>query len=181
MNNAGSVLYGSLSDQDPEEIEHLLALNVVAMTRLTRHYLPRMLARNSGMILNVASVAGFQAVPAMDLYAASKAYVLSLSESLAEQVRGTGVSVTALCPGITKTPATDHLVDDLPEFLVSAPESVAEAGFKALMAGDVICVPGRVNQGLLAVGDLPPRAIVRRTLGLASKLGALIIPSQKVP
>lgn len=174
VNNAGNVLYGLLSDQNASDVEQLMALNMVAMTRLTHHYLPQMLARNSGMILNVASIAAFQSVPGMDLYAASKAYVLSLSESLAEQLRGTGVSVTALCPGVTRTPATGRFIDELPDFLISSPDAVAEAGFRALMNGDVISVPGLVNQGFQAAADLPPRAIVRRALGLASKLGSLL-------
>ena len=99
-----------------------------------------------GEYLNVASVAAFQPIPGMDIYAASKAYVLSLSESLSEQLRGTGVSVTALCPGVTRTRSTEQLADALPFLLVSSPEEVAEEGFEAVMAREAIPDPRSPQQ-----------------------------------
>ena len=102
VNNAGAGVYGNVEDEDPEALERMLQLNVVTLTLLTRLALPGMQARRWGRILNVGSVVGYQpAGPRMAAYYASKAYVLSFSKGLARELKGTGVSVTALCPGPT--------------------------------------------------------------------------------
>jgi short-subunit dehydrogenase len=102
VNNAGAGVYGNVEDEDPETLERMLQLNVVTLTLLTRLALPGMQARGWGRILNVGSVVGYQpAGPRMAAYYASKAYVLSFSKGLARELKGTGVSVTALCPGPT--------------------------------------------------------------------------------
>src|SRR5437016_2780642 len=101
VNNAGVGDFGEFASASPEKLDHMIELNVGSLTRLCRAYLPRMLQRGSGRILNVASTAAFQPGPLMAVYYASKAYVLSFSEALAEETRGTGVTVTALCPGPT--------------------------------------------------------------------------------
>ncbi len=103
VNNAGFGQYGMFAKVDPVELGRLLQVNVSALTLLTRLLLPGMLSRRSGRVLNVASTAAFQPGPLMAPYYASKAYVLSLSEALAEETRGTGVTVTCLCPGPTTT------------------------------------------------------------------------------
>src|SRR6267142_3603408 len=101
VNNAGFGQFGLFAENDLEECLQQIQLNITTLTHLTRLYLPEMVARKSGRILNVASTAAFQPGPLMAVYYATKAYVLSLSEALAEETRGTGVTVTALCPGPT--------------------------------------------------------------------------------
>src|SRR5262249_50544941 len=103
VNNAGYALYGPFAETNPADELSMIMLNVVALTQLTKLLVPRMIARKSGRILNVASTAAFQPGPLMAVYYATKAYVLSLSEALANELDGTGVTVTALCPGPTKT------------------------------------------------------------------------------
>ena len=103
VNNAGVAYPGTFPEQDLKDITSLLTLNINALTELIHGILPNMIKKGAGRILNVASVASFQPVPSMAVYAASKAYVLSLTESLSEELKGTGVSATALCPGITNT------------------------------------------------------------------------------
>ena len=138
---------------------------------ITHHFLTGMISRGSGKILNVASVAGFQPVPSMGLYAASKAFVISFSESLAEQLATKGVSVTLLCPGVTDTPATKPILQDLPQFVVSSSDDVAAEGYRALMAGEAICIPGIANQAALAWVKFQPRSFIRKLGGLISRFG----------
>ena len=99
VNCAGFGDFGKFATESPEKIDQMIELNVGSLTRLCRAYLPGMLQRGSGRIMNVASTAAFQPGPLMAVYYATKAYVLSFSEALAEETRGTGVTVTALCPG----------------------------------------------------------------------------------
>jgi uncharacterized protein len=101
VNNAGLGDFAPFAEADPAKLDALIALNIGVLTKLTRAYLPGMLDRKRGRILNVASTASFQPGPLMAVYYATKAYVLSLSEALAQETRGTGVTVTALCPGPT--------------------------------------------------------------------------------
>lgn len=103
VNNAGLGGYGEFSAQPSDEIDRMIAVNIGALTGLTRAFLPDMLARGRGRVLNVASTAAFQPGPLMAVYYATKAYVLSFSEAIAEEVAGSGVSVTALCPGPVRT------------------------------------------------------------------------------
>ena len=144
-------------------------MNILALARLTRHYLPTMISKGSGRILNVASVAAFQPVPSMSLYAASKAFVLSLTESLSEELKGTGVSVTALCPGLTKTEMVSQLqAQDIPPFLMSSTDQVAKEGFDALMAKEVIRIPGLANQAAVTWAQHQPRWLIRGLGGILS-------------
>jgi uncharacterized protein len=125
-------------------------------------------ARGKGRILNVASLAGFQPLPSMAVYAASKAYVLSLTEALAEELRGKGVTVTALCPGFTDTNMVESAKREnaafrtLPSALIADPKSVAREGYRACMNGDVIRVPGLALQ--MATGLLQAQRSITRTL-----------------
>lgn len=170
VNNAGIAYSGNFADQDEAKILNLINLNIIALTRLTHHFLPRMLERGMGRILNVASVASFQPVPSLAAYAASKAYVLSLSESMSEELRGTGVSVTALCPGLTKTALLDEVQGfDVPMGIASSPADVAKEGYNALMAKEVIRVPGIANQAALAWAKHQPRWLVRGLGGLVAR------------
>lgn len=171
VNNAGMMVEQEFAKLTTEQIERTITLNITALTQLIHQFLPAMKARKSGRILNVASVAAFHPVPGMDIYAATKAYVLSFSEALAENLRDTGISVTALCPGLTDTNMVDTSVSGaIPTFMISQPEEVARSGFDALMNREVICIPGNANRLALAWAQHQPRWLVRGLGGLANKL-----------
>jgi hypothetical protein len=171
VNNAGIIDVGPFSDTDPEKFQQMVALNVAAITALTSYLLPHMLERRFGRILNVASLAGFQPIPSMAVYAATKAYVLSLTESLSEELRGTGVRITALCPGLTDTnmvaevKAQSETAQWTPSFLISDPKEVAAGAYKATMSGQTILVPGLPNQVAAAWAQVNPRWVVRTVTG----------------
>jgi short-subunit dehydrogenase len=166
VNDAGVLETGNFAELDLDAQLRIVDLNVRALTELTHRFLPGMIARGSGRILNVGSTSAFQPIPTLGLYAASKAFVLSLSESLSEELRDTGVTVTALCPGLTRTDMLDRVQENeaarwTPEFLVSDSRSVAEEGYEACMAGRVIVVPGLPNRLMASVTPLYPRWLVR--------------------
>ena len=171
VNNAGMMVEQEFANLTTEQIERTITLNITALTQLIHQFLPAMKARKSGRILNVASVAAFHPVPGMDIYAATKAYVLSFSEALAENLRDTGISVTALCPGLTNTDMVDTSVAGaMPTFMITQPDEVARSGFDALMNREVICIPGNANRLALAWAQHQPRWLVRGLGGLANKL-----------
>lgn len=171
VNNAGMMIEAEFTELTLPQLHETLTLNVTALTQLTHHFLPAMLAQKSGRILNVASVAAFHPVPGMDIYAATKAYVLSLTESLAENLRNTGVSATALCPGLTNTGMVNEgLSETMPAFAMSTPEEVAREGFDAMMNKEVIRVPGNANKLALTWAQHQPRWLVRGLGGLVSRI-----------
>ena len=170
VNNVGIAHTGRFAAMTTTEINQLTMLNMTSMTRLTHHFLPTMMRRGYGRILNVASVAAFQPIPVMSLYAASKAFVLSLSEGLSEELHGTGVSVTALCPGITRTPIEG--TPGGPAYLTSSPIEVAREGVAALLAREFVCIPGVANQVAVTVARHQPRWLVRGLRGLWARFGA---------
>ena len=171
VNNAGMMVEQEFANLTTEQIERTITLNITALTQLIHQFLPAMKARKSGRILNVASMAAFHPVPGMDIYAATKAYVLSFSEALAENLRDTGISVTALCPGLTDTDMVNTSVAGaMPTFMISQPDEVARSGFDALMNREVICIPGNANRLALAWAQHQPRWLVRGLGGLANKL-----------
>ena len=171
VNNAGVLEHGDFVAMDPARHQQLIALNVAGLTAMLAHFVPPMVGRGAGRVLNVASIAAFQPVPTLATYAATKAYVLSLTESLSEELRGTGVTVTALCPGITATgmlssaQAGSQELSRLPRFLIGDAEQVADDGYKACMAGDVIKVPGVVNRAGILSSRATPRWLLRRVSG----------------
>lgn len=173
VNNAGIIDIGPFADAAPDKLQQIIAVNIAATTALTSLLLPSMLERRFGRILNVSSLAGFQPVPSMAVYAASKAYVLSLTESLAEELRATGVSVTALCPGLTNTSmvasikASSDTAKWTPSFLISDPKSVARQAYAALMMGQTVVVPGLPNQVAAAWSQVTPRWLLRTVTGFA--------------
>lgn len=171
VNNAGMMVEQEFANLTTEQIERTITLNITALTQLIHQFLPAMKARKSGRILNVASMAAFHPVPGMDIYAATKAYVLSFSEALAENLRDTGISVTALCPGLTDTDMVNTSVAGaMPTFMISQPDEVARSGFDALMNREVICIHGNANRLALAWAQHQPRWLVRGLGGLANKL-----------
>ena len=175
VNNAGVIDVGPFAASHTDTLVNLVNLNVRALTELTSLLLPGMVERCFGRILNVASLAAFQPVPSMAAYAASKAYVLALTEALSEELKGSGVTVTALCPGITDTDMASEIqagsatAAKLPKQLVSDPADVAAEGYKALMAGRVVLVPGLPNQLTAAWSQVTPRWLTRYVTGLAMR------------
>lgn len=163
VNNAGFGTYGEFAHADVSEQLRMIQVNVTALTHLTRLFLPGMIQRRTGKILNVASTAAFQAGPLMAVYYASKAYVLSFSEAVANELRGSGVSVTALCPGPTTTDF-QHRAGMGHTRLMSGrimdAETVARAGYRGLMTGKAVVIPGIRNRLLALVVRLLPRDVV---------------------
>jgi short-subunit dehydrogenase len=165
VNNAGFGSHGPFADADLARELAMIQVNVTALAQLTGLVLPGMVRRRSGRILNVASTAAFQPGPLMATYYASKAFVLSLSEALAEELRGTGVTVTCLCPGPTPTGFQrragnegTRVVSGLIPMTDAA--SVARAGYRAMRRGARLAVPGLFNRlGVLSV-RLGPRRLV---------------------
>lgn len=164
INNAGYGNLGAFHESEPEVLLGMVRLNVMALTHLTRLFLPSMVEKGRGRVLNVASTAGFEPGPLMAVYYATKAYVVSFSEALAEELRGTGVTVTALCPGPVLTEFQSRAgMENSNLFRLGAtpPRPVAEAGYRAMERGRVMVVPGLLNKlGELAV-KVSPRAWVR--------------------
>lgn len=177
VNNAGVIEVGPFARSATETLVGLVNLNVRALTELTSLVLRGMVERGFGRVLNVASLAAFQAVPTMAVYAASKAYVLSLSEALSEELRGSGVTVTALCPGVTATDMAAEIqagstaAARLPKQLISDPADVANEAVRALMAGQVVLVPGLPNQITAAWAQVTPHWLTRYVTGLATRRG----------
>ncbi|WP_210543102.1 SDR family oxidoreductase [Rhodoferax sp. PAMC 29310] len=175
VNCAGVLEQGLFTAIDAPSHQQIIDLNISGLTAMLHAFLPGMVTRGQGRVLNVASVAAFQPVPSLASYAASKAYVLSLSESLAEELRGTGVTVTALCPGITATAmlaqaaGSNGKLGELPDFLVGDAGQVADNGFAACMRGDAICVPGMVNSVAMVASRATPKWLVRRLGGLLGR------------
>ena len=163
VNNAGFGQYGLFVENDLEECLRQIQLNVTALTHLTRLFLPEMVERQSGRILNVASTAAFQPGPLMAVYFATKAYVLLFSEAIANELAGTGVTVTCLCPGATATEfhkranATEMR---LLGFGTMDARTVAEDGYRALMSGKPVIISGFKNWLLAQSVRFSPRRLV---------------------
>jgi short-subunit dehydrogenase len=170
VNDAGTLESGSMMEMPPERLLDMVNLNVAALTLMTRLFVEPMIEGGGGRVLNVGSIVGFQPAPSMAVYGATKAYILSLSEALSEELRDTGVSVTALCPGFTTTQMADKikgveaLKERAPAAMMMAPADVAREGYEACMAGEAIRVPGLPNQIALRILGIQPRWLLR-TLG----------------
>lgn len=165
VNNAGFGMHGVFAGASLGETLQMLQLNVGALTTLTRLFLPGMLARKSGRILNIGSTGSFAPVPLMAAYGATKAYVLSFSEALAEELRGSGVTVTALCPGVTYTGFQERAgVASLGLMRLGGMNAVdvARIGYRAMKHGRAVVVSGLFNWLLAFSIRLTPRALVRR-------------------
>jgi short-subunit dehydrogenase len=175
VNNAGTVEHGSFVEIQPSEHQRIVQLNVGAITSLLAYLLPPMVARGKGRVLNIASLGAFQPLPSVSTYAATKAFVLSLSEALAEEVRGTGVTVTAVCPGLTatnmvataqqKSPALRRI----PRFVFADAQSVAQKAFKACQNGDTLVVPGFKNNLASVLSRATPKWLVRIITGIVGR------------
>ncbi|HEY1272860.1 MAG TPA: SDR family oxidoreductase [Terriglobales bacterium] len=161
VNNAGYGKYGLFADAALEDTIGQIQLNVLALTELTRLLLPGMIARGSGKILNVASTAAFQPGPLMAVYYATKAYVLSFSQAIANELQGTGVTVTCLCPGPTETGFAARAGNDtsrlFKRFAVMDAESVARDGYRVLMKGKPLAISGAGNWVVAQSSRFAPR------------------------
>ena len=170
VNNAGFGTSGPFAELDPEREEEEIRLNVVALTRLTRAVLPGLVERARGSIINVSSLAGFQPAPLNATYGATKAFVNSFTESLHEELRGSGVRVQALCPGFTRTEFQQRAGIDtsgIPSFAWMSAEAVVDSALAGLERGEVLCVPGFGNRLLATTVSALPRGLVRRMSGIA--------------
>jgi short-subunit dehydrogenase len=164
VNNAGFATYGRFDQLDMDGELHLLQVNIVTLTHLTRLLLPGMVARKRGKILNVASTAAFLPGPLMAVYYASKAFVLSFSEAINEELRGSGVTVTALCPGPTSTGFQARAKMEESKLVqgrqIMDVATVAQAGYSAVMSGRAVVVPGLMNQIQTFLPRLLPRSVI---------------------
>lgn len=171
VNNAGFGTSGEFHTLDAARLDQEVQLNVAALTRLSRAALGAMVPRGRGFLLNVSSVAGFQPAPKLAVYAATKAYVTSLTESLHEEVRATGVHVTALCPGLTRTEFqsvsnSDASASQFPGFAWMDARDVAETGLEDVAKGKALSVPGVIYKSMVTASGVTPRALARRLSAL---------------
>jgi uncharacterized protein len=175
INNAGIGDYGSFATSDPGRDDRIIEVNIVALTLLTRCLLPQMVARKRGAILNVSSSAGFLPIPGMAVYAASKAYVNSFSEALRAELRDTGVTVTALCPGpvhtefgdVAKRP--DGQPEQGPEFVYVSVEKTARDAVAAVEADRPLVIPGLAMKLGMFLIRITPMSILRMAWRLGAK------------
>jgi short-subunit dehydrogenase len=170
VNNAGFGMYGLFHQSDLQTELDMVQVNVAALVHLTKLFVRDMVARGSGRILNVASTAGFQPGPLQPVYYATKAFVLSFTEAIANELRGTGVTATTLCPGPTPTEfqkrANVGRVRGLRLMMRVSPEAVVRAGYEGMKRGKPVVVPGLLNRILVFIIRFFPRrfvtAMVRR-------------------
>ena len=169
VNNAGFGSYGPFAEADADREEEEVAVDVSAVIALARAFMPGMLARRSGGILNVGSTIAFQPAPYQAVYGASKAFVLSFSQALWAEARAAGVSVTALCPGPTRTGFVDALQADVGHTTIyrrlAEPEPVIEAGLRGLDKGRAVVIPGLRNWIAAQSGRFMPREWLTRLTG----------------
>ena len=168
VNNAGFGDHGAFADSEIKKNQEMIDLNILTLTKLTHLYLQPMLRKKSGKIMNVASTAAFQAGPLMSVYYATKAYVLSFSEGLHEELQGTGVTVSALCPGATasgfQVAANLNNVPLLDHMKMATSLEVAEYGYKALMNEKVVAIHGIMNSLLVFSSRFAPRFVGRKVV-----------------
>jgi uncharacterized protein len=165
VNNAGFGLWGTFLETDGEDELRMIDLNCKTLTYMTKLFLPGMVERGHGGILNVASMAAFQPGPLMAVYYATKAYVLSLSGAIADELRGTGVSVTALCPGQTATNFVERAnlgQSKLFQGKVMDVKKVADIGYRAFFQGKLTVVPGAFNSVLAFFSQRMPISVSAR-------------------
>lgn len=164
INNAGFGVFGTFSESNWPLIERMLHLNMISLTELTRHLVPKMIERGAGRILNVASTAAFQPGPNFASYYASKAYVLNFSEAIAHELRNTGVTVTTLCPGPTESEFQDRAnmgnVALFERFPLPTSAEVAAYGYRKMEQGKRVAVHGLANRITATLSRWTPRSLV---------------------
>lgn len=168
INNAGLGDLGAFATADPEKLDQMMLVNVVGLTRLTHGLLPAMIQRRRGHVLNVSSSASFLPIANFAVYAATKAYVTSLSEALRSELRGRGVGVTALCPGPVRTEFTEvaqrsseKAAELGPEFVYVSVEEVVAAALRGVERDRAIVIPGWAMKAGMTIVRLTPRPVLR--------------------
>ena len=168
VNNAGFGLIGRFAELDARREREMVDLNAGALTELCRAVAPAMIRRKSGAILNVASIAAFQPGPKMAIYFATKAFVLSLSEALHEELKPHGIKVSCLCPGPTRTEfgeVAGFKGNGLFERVAMSPQDVARIGLRGLDRNRAVVITGRLNRAIAATARIAPRSITRKIAG----------------
>lgn len=167
VNNAGLSTLGPVAAADPEKEMGMVEVDVTAVVDLCTRFLPGMVERGRGAVLNVASTAAFQPLPGQASYGAAKAFVLSYTRSLHAELRGTGVTATALCPGPVHTGfgeaagfAADEAEGALPSFMWETPETVARTGLDALAKGRPVAIPGAANRVAAMAAHITPKRLL---------------------
>ncbi|KRE28580.1 SDR family NAD(P)-dependent oxidoreductase [Paenibacillus sp. Soil522] len=162
VNNAGFGLFGTFMETDMEQEVNMIDINIKALTVMTKLFLPDMIKRGQGGVMNVASLVGFFPGPMMSVYYATKAYVLSFTEALANEVTGTGVTVTALCPGLTSTGFVDRSGMGAVKGAIMEAGQVAEEGYRGFLRGKTLIMPGVRNRFIAFMPRLLPRMMITR-------------------
>jgi hypothetical protein len=172
VNNAGMMLVEKLHQSNNQSLNNLLQLNIQSLVNMTHYFISPMIARGKGKIVNIGSIASFMPTPNFSAYGASKAFVLSFSEGLAEELRGTGVTITCVCPGMTETKMLSHaegLERFIPKFLKADPMELAAQAYKASMKGEVVFLDKLANKAIVQWASHYPRWMVRGVNGLFSR------------
>ena len=166
INNAGFGLFGSFNNTEWERELDMIHVHVITSTHLTKLLLDGMIKRGSGKILNISSLAAFQPGPLMSIYYASKSYLLSFSEAIANELKGTGVTVTVLCPGPTKTSfqevVSESASDNKIDFNMACPSEVARYGYNAMQKGKIVAIPGLINKFLASLHRFVSRSMAAK-------------------
>ncbi len=164
INNAGFGDYGAFAECDWQKQEQMINLNILALSKLTRLFLPAMINSGNGRIMNVASTAAFQPGPLMSIYYATKAFVLSFTYAIANEIKGTGVTISALCPGPTDTGFVSAAsLEGSKLFKTFKPKTsiyVAQFGYKRMMNGKILSIPGCLNKLMVWSIRFTPRKLV---------------------
>jgi short-subunit dehydrogenase len=171
VNNAGFGFQGAFASLDLQGHRHLMHVNMTALVELTHLFLAPMLSRREGRILNVSSIAAFQPGPFMNLYYASKAFVYSFSCALSEELKGTGVTATVLCPGLTKSEFHKRASLKRPKNsrLMMAADEVARIGYRALMRGKSVVIAGWFNKAGAGIAKALPSRLTSKVTGAVNK------------
>lgn len=174
VNNAGFGSSGPMHRIDPNRLSNEVQLNIVALMRITSAAVNLMLPRGRGYILNVSSVAGFQAQPGLAVYSATKSFVTSFTEAVHQELANTGIRITALCPGLTKTEFqsisnTSKYESKFPAVAWTSVKLVARTGLEGVIKGKPIVVPGILYKTLVVITDILPRAVGRKFTALFTR------------
>lgn len=167
VNNAGFGSFGHFHEVDTEKDLDMIKVNIYALTRLTKSFLPKIIELGKGGVLNVASTAAFAPGPKMSVYYATKAYVLSLTEALGEELKGTNIKITALCPGPVKTnfqSRAEVLKSEKAKKYMMDAKTVAYIGYKDYFKGKLIVIPGLKNKFMIQALRIAPRSVIRKII-----------------